>query len=185
MASDEAQAVIAMLGRKYELVLLDWWLGSRDAQRCFERLREVAPSARIVVMSADESAATVAHALEIGAAGFLPKSVLATDELVDAIQLIAGGGIYVPGHFPVGSTHGVRPGWVPMSLEECFPAVTARQRDVLRVLLRGQPDKQIARELDIALSTVKSHLQAVYRVLGVVSRAEAVSLAARRGARID
>lgn len=185
VAGTEAAAVAALHAGCHELVLLDWWLGSCDAARCFERLREVAPAARIVVLSADESPATVTQALELGAAGFLPKSMLATDELVDAIQLIAHGGIYVPSFQPRRTSDVGRPGWATVALDACFPEVTARQRDVLRVLLRGRSDKQIARELDIAPTTVKSHLKALYRTIDVSSRAEAVSLAARRGARID
>lgn len=185
VAHGELQAFEAVVRRDYELVLLDWWLGSEDAERCFQRLRELAPAARIVIVSADDRQATVTRALELGAAGFLPKSVLATSELVDAMQIIARGGIYLPEQAAIGAAPGDRPRWIAASLEHCFPAMTARQRDVLRVLLRGCSDKQIARELDIALSTVKSHVQAVYRTLGVFSRAEAVVVAARLGARID
>lgn len=185
VAANETAAAVALQARRHELVMLDWWLGSCDAARCFEHLREVAPTARIVVLSADESPATVAQALELGAAGFLPKSMLGTDELVDAIQLIARGGIYVPGFQPLRTVDGTRPGWATTALAACFPEITVRQRDVLRVLLRGWSDKQIARELDIAPTTVKSHLKALYQTIGVSSRAEAISLAARRGARID
>jgi DNA-binding NarL/FixJ family response regulator len=187
VASDEARALVLAATHGYELVLLDWWLGSGTSQACLDRLREVCPSARIVVMSGDDRSELVALALEHGAAGFLRKNVADFETLRQALDIVMHGGVYLPGHSPVhaGPVSPSVTGSAPKDLRDVFPTLTDRQREVLRVLLRGKSDKQIARDLDIAVTTVKTHAQALYRELGVSSRAEAVAQAARLGVRID
>ena len=186
VASDEAEALALAARQAYDLILLDWWFGRESAEPCFLRIKELSPTARIVVLSGDDSPGLIRHTLELGAAGFLPKRLVGGRELLDALSIITRGGIFLPGHtFAQSSQAGAPPNWVPRDLVDCFPALTARQSDVLRALLRGQSDKHIARQLDIAVSTVKTHLQALYRTLGVSSRAEALALAARMGVRID
>ena len=66
-----------------------------------------------------------------------------------------------------------------------WPALTERQLEVFHSALRGLSNKEIARELAITDGTVKQHLSAIYQTLGVTSRVEAVSVAARRGIRAD
>ena len=187
VAADETQALLSAATYRHELILLDWWLGSEAAHGCFKRLQEIDPDTRIVVMSGDDSPQLVSTALGLGAAGFLRKHAADFDTLRQALDVVLRGGIYLPGQLPVSSSvsPSVRPSWVARELSECFPGVTGRQLEVLRVLLRGKSDKMIARQLDIATSTVKTHVQALYRQLGVSGRAEAVALAARLGARIE
>ena len=67
---------------------------------------------------------------------------------------------------------------------QAFPNLTPRQADVLKIVLRGSPDKLIARELGISPNTVRTHLKTIYAELGVQTRGEAVYLASRRGIRI-
>lgn len=186
-AADEATALDLAAQWQPQLVLLDWWLGADAAARCFTALRDACPHARIVVMSGDDSACVVAKALELGACGFLRKNAASFDSMREAIDIVMHGGIYLPGHLPVAASPSpsVRPPWRGRDLAECFPQLTPRQLAVLRVLLRGASDKVIARQLDIGLATVKTHVAELYRRLGVNGRAEAVSLAARQGARID
>lgn len=188
MASSEEEAVaLARAGPPFDLVLLDWWLGEEPARRCFERLHDACPQARVVVMSGDDSPGLVYEVLELRAAGFLRKNAGGFDAMREALDVVAKGGIYLPGVVPepAAVSPSVRPRWVGRGLAECFPQLTQRQLAVLRVLLRGASDKVIARELDIALTTVKTHVAEVLRRLDVAGRAEAVALAARKGVRID
>ncbi|WP_162910994.1 LuxR C-terminal-related transcriptional regulator [Azohydromonas sediminis] len=187
VAVDEAAAVSLAAQWRPQLVLLDWWLDTDGAAHCFNALSEACPHARIVVMSGDDSAGVVAQALELGACGFLRKNAASFESMREAIDIVMRGGIYLPGHLPVAvsPSPSVRPSWHGRDLAECFPQLTPRQLAVLRVLLRGASDKIIARELGIGLATVKTHVTELYRRIGVGGRAEAVSLAARRGARID
>lgn len=187
VAIDEGSALVLAGKNSYELVLLDWWLNNGTSQDCLDRLREVCPGARIVVMSGDDRSELVTLALERGASGFLRKHVADFETLRYALDIVMHGGVYLPGHSPP-RTGAVSPsvtGLGPRDLRDVFPTLTDRQREVLRVLLRGSSDKLIARDLGIALTTVKTHTQALYRELGVSGRAEAVAQAARLGARID
>ena len=187
MATDESEAVALASSTAFELILLDWWLGNEPATHCFVQLRECCPEARIVVMSGDDSHELVYRALELGASGFLRKNAAGFEAMREALDVVAKGGIYLPGQMPAAGTvsPSVRPHWVGRELGECFATLTPRQLAVLRVLLRGVSDKVIARELDISVSTVKAHMQEVYRRLDVNCRAEAVAVAARLGARVD
>lgn len=186
-ASREDDAVALAMAAPFDLILLDWWLGDEPARRCLERLRDGSPNARIVVMSGDDSPELVYEVLELRAAGFLRKNAGGFDAMREALDVVAKGGIYLPGVMPdpAAVSPSVRQRWVGRELGECFPQLTQRQQAVLRVLLRGASDKVIARELDIGLTTVKTHVAEVLRRLDVSNRAEAVAQAARKGVRLD
>ena len=140
---------------------------------------------RIVVLSAEEDPRQVRRAIDSGAAGFIPKS--STPEvLLNALRLILGGGIYLPpmalrglADAPESSTSS------HVSHERLVEALSGRQLDVLNKAVLGKPNKVIARELGISEATVKAHLSAAFRVLGVHNRTEAVYTAARLGLRVD
>jgi DNA-binding NarL/FixJ family response regulator len=191
VAADETRALALAETIAFDLVVLDWWLGTRDALDCFNQLQERCPSARIVVMSGDDSAELVHKVLELGAAGFLRKNASDVGTLHDAIDVVTQGGIYLShaALAKVGTGQAtppsVKPHWVGRDIGECFPQLTDRQRDVLRELLQGAKDKVIARRLDIGLTTVKTHVGEVYRRIGASCRAEAVAIAARVGVRVD
>ncbi len=152
------------------LVLLDLNLPDSRGTGTLAAVREAAPRARVIVLSADDRPETVVAALEAGAAGFIPKSGDAA-MLGAALRQVLAGGVFVP---PAALAHA--PGVAPAS-----PELTARQRDVFRCLVAGLSNKLIARELELSDSTVKTHVQAIYDKLGVASRAQAVLLAARMG----
>ena len=166
-----------------ELVLLD--LGLRDSQGLptLRQLRAVSDERTIVVLSASDDVDTVIAALNEGAAGFIPKT--ARGKAVEqALRVVLDGGIYLP---PI-----VYSAVAPLpELEQTDEERTAemidrlglspRQVDVLRLLTAGQSNKVICRELDVAESTIKTHLLGLFRKLGVNSRTEAVVAAARIG----
>jgi DNA-binding NarL/FixJ family response regulator len=187
MADAEEPALALAQAAPFDLILLDWWLGNEPARHCLERLRECCAQARIVVMSGDDSPQLVYEVLELRAAGFLRKNAGGFAAMREALDVVAKGGVYLPGVVPEPSavSPSVRQRWVGRDLGEAFPQLTPRQLAVLRVLLRGASDKVIARELDIALTTVKTHVAEVLHRLDVAGRAEAVALAARKGVRID
>ena len=135
--------------------------------------------------------ADVLSALDQGAVGFIPADV-GREDLAEAIRLIAGGGVYVPPSVMRADGGRQEPGpalfdagwdgqWhdAPRrsASSERSPAsfgLTPRQTDVLFLLLQGQTNKQIARELKLSVETVKEHVAAVLRTLNVNSRAQAV-----------
>ena len=161
-----------------DLVLLDWHLEGVTGADALATMREALPFAPIVVLSGERDPQLVRLVVELGAAGFISKASH-KDELMRALRTVASGGIYLP---DLGASFASHVG--PVDVSELFPALTSRQGEVLRGALRGLSNKLIARELGIALDTVKTHLRAIYGELGVQSRGEAVYLAARRGVKI-
>jgi DNA-binding NarL/FixJ family response regulator len=169
IAVDHADAARVALKSQtdLDLVLLDLHLGEISGFDLLDEFCADYPALPIVVISASEQAEDVMRAIDHGAMGFVPKRS-GTDLLTEALQLVLAGGIYVP---PLGClpqqamAEPVKPG---------LPGLTPRQNAVLALLLQGKPNKIIARELDIAVDTVKDHVAAVLKLLGVSSRTQAV-----------
>ena len=170
----------------FELVLLDLGLPDSAGVLGLQRLREQAPDVTVVVLSADETPETVLSAIDAGAAGFVPKTAKA-GVMQAALRVVLAGGVYLPpsvlGHArgepaPVAKVEAP----VADDPEATGPGgLSPRQADVLRLLVAGKPNKLICRELDLAESTVKTHLAAIFRKLEVTSRTQAVVAAARLG----
>lgn len=189
--SDEALALVR--ARPWDLVLLDWTLGagSIDGAQLIAQIVSTQPETRVVVVSADARHQRVHAAIEAGAVGFVPKEASA-NLLIDAIRITSHGGIYLPTTVLDRTTPGADaarddrpdPAVGAASLSQSFPRLTPRQIDVLVCAVKGQSNKLIARTLDISDGTVKQHLNAVYRELGVGSRTEAIYLLARRGVKV-
>jgi DNA-binding NarL/FixJ family response regulator len=163
------------------LVLLDLGLPGCEGISALAGFRAGVPSARVVVVSAVESPRMVLAALEAGAAGYIPKTSQ-PPLIAAALRLVAAGGTYVPLECIASP--------VPALAGEAAPgvsrtALTARQREVLRLIVRGFANKEIARQLRIAQDTVKQHARAVYAALGVASRSQAARAAQSRGIDLD
>lgn len=170
------EAVAATRDGMFDLILLDWHMDGLAGARALEALRESAPLTRVVVLSGDRDAELVRTAVDVGAAGFIPKDSPPA-QLMTAVKTIADGGVYLPsaGMSKI-QTRDVR---------DAFPTLTERQADVLRAALRGNSNKLIARQLGISDGTVKTHLRAIYQELGTRNRTEAVYMAAEQGVRIS
>jgi DNA-binding NarL/FixJ family response regulator len=168
----------------FDLVLLDLQLGDASGFDVLVEMRQAHPALPVVVISASDRASDVIQAIDLGAMGFVPKRA-SNDTLVEALRLVMAGGIYVPA-MHLGSSQGpasraASPAipaaetatyQVTPSFEEL--GLTPRQADVLTQLLQGKPNKEIARRLGLSVETVKDHVQAVLRALGVSSRTQAV-----------
>jgi DNA-binding NarL/FixJ family response regulator len=150
-----------------DIVLLDFRLPDGDAPDCIARLRDVAPDARVLVMTglADES--TFAAARGAGCAGVITKDK-AAQELVAGIRAAAVGA-------PVDrAVIEAAPDLVPRSL-------SSREREVLAQLAAGGSTEEIAEGLHISPVTVRNHVQRILGKLGAHSRLEAVALGMRAG----
>ena len=172
----------------FDLVLLDLQLGDADGFDLLVEFRAGYPALPVVVVSASDRASDVIRSIDLGAMGFVPKR--ATNEtLFEALHMVMSGGIYVP---PM--SIGAEPALSRRSTDGALNVVgkeatdsgfqtqpslaslglTPRQTDVLALLLQGNPNKLIARELGVSVETVKDHVAAVLRALGVSSRTQAV-----------
>lgn len=155
-----------------DLVVLDLFMPGMSGGATVRELRQAFPGLRFVVMSASEERQNVLDALAAGAFGYIPKS-LEPEAMLAAFQQILNGGIYAPTLLLTEPA----PLQEPMSPHvdpQILATLTPRQCDVLRLLGKGQANKEIARALDISEGTVKIHLAAIFRLLDVRNRTEAV-----------
>lgn len=160
---------------KVDLIIVDLRMPGMSGPESLAALLDGFPESRVVVISAWEERAEILAALEVGAHGYIPKS-LSNTQMVDALRLVMNGGVFAPpslGRRDSGGGRDVAASPAPASGGEPL-RFTQRQRDVLDELRKGRSSKEIARTLDIAEGTVKIHLAAIYRALGVRTRAEAI-----------
>lgn len=160
-----------------DLVMLDLKLpGTKDLE-ALGRMRTVLPAIPIVVVSGNDDPDYVWRAIDLGAAGYIPKD---TDQtlMVHALQVVLARGVYLPPH---ALRHDLAPTATTttgtFSARATTPALSERQIAVLQGLLQGKSNKVIARDLQIAEGTVKAHLWSIYQALGVSSRLQAMAKA--------
>jgi DNA-binding NarL/FixJ family response regulator len=193
---DSAAAARDLLRRDadFDLVLLDLALGDANGFDVLVELRQTYPALPVVVVSASERASDVIRAIDLGAMGFVPKRS-SNAQLTEALQMVMSGGLYVPPMMlglqgsampdddtvpSVMTTHNAPLGARVQaeSHQQVSPlasiGLTPRQSEVLALLLKGLPNKLIARELKLSVETVKDHVAAVLRALGVSTRTQAV-----------
>lgn len=160
-----------------DLAIIDLHMPGAGSVDWVAGLRERQPTVPLLVLSGDEDPALVRALIDLGVAGFIPKSDSAA-VILQAVKLVLSGGTYAPLRL-MARASGERANEAtavsvgPMGL-------TARQVEVLRLLARGLPNKLIARELALSEGTVKVHLLAIFRTLGVHNRTQAVVEAQKR-----
>ncbi|NKB56572.1 MAG: response regulator [Alphaproteobacteria bacterium] len=171
---------------KLDLILYDVMLPNRTVEEGLNALRalhERIPDTPIIVITALRDRGCVSRALEAGARAYIPKS-FTSEIILSAIRLVLSGGVYVPPELFDGMGNGTAQR-VPLTpatnVEDGGPALTRRQRDVLTFLSRGCSNKEIARELGVAEGTIKIHVAAIFKVLSVTNRTQAVIAASRLG----
>ena len=159
-----------------DLVLLDLGLPGCAGIDALLRFRVEFPELPVVVLSADCDRDSILGALDSGANGYIPKTSK-PEVMIAALKLVAAGGVYVPPE----ALEELAAKSMPRSPRGDAMELTERQRDVLRLILKGYNNERIASELAIAPNTVKQHAHAIFTVLGVSTRAEAVIAAMRHG----
>ncbi|MDB6157783.1 MAG: hypothetical protein JWO04_1489 [Gammaproteobacteria bacterium] len=187
MAARDAEQGLGLAAENpdLDLVLLDLALPGMSGFNLIGKLHERLPSLPVVVLSALEEPENVRHAINAGAMGFVPKSA-ATRVLIEVLQQVLEGNVTVPlalqssgppiSHALPGAT-----GAAPSAAEPDVALLTLRQLEVLSRVCQGKTNKQIATELGLSEKTVKAHVTAIFKVLGVVNRTQAVLVARRVG----
>jgi DNA-binding NarL/FixJ family response regulator len=170
------------------LVILDLQMPGVKDLDLLTSLCNTHPDVPVVVLSATEQRHTMHRAIEYGAAGFIPKRC-ANNVLVSALRLVLSGGVYIPAEmFGDAGAEAHLAGEDAVSDNTLIQAAcrckgfTDRQMDVVRLLVDGHTNKTIARELGLSEHTVKIHLSAIFKALGVSNRTEA-AIACRKLAR--
>ncbi len=145
-----------------DLVILDLMMpGMRDFEGLI-RLRETHPDVPVVILSAIVEAHQATRSLELGARGYIPKTIRGP-ELIEALQAVLRGGTFVPDEL-----------LVDREQHPDVAALTQREREVLVLLTQGHANRDIAEMLGIKEITVKVHLKSVFRKFKVSNRTQAV-----------
>jgi DNA-binding NarL/FixJ family response regulator len=171
------------------LVLLDLGLPDRDGFAALEEARAHHPKIPIVILSASCDRDNVVKALDLGAVGFIPKSG-EREVMLSALRLVFSGGVYIPPEIlsRTETPHGAAPSTASGRRSEgstpTLPAdlgLTARQVDVLSLMMRGKSNKAICRILNLAEPTVKNHVTSILKALKASNRTEAVIMVGALG----
>jgi DNA-binding NarL/FixJ family response regulator len=170
-----------------DLMLLDLGLPGATGTSLLEKLTTVYPDLKILVLSGVQDQRSVMRVLQLGAAGFVPKS-MATENLASAIRFVLSGGVYIPADLLEDATRGAQMLGLPERGRDMLGRptggrvqLTERQEQVLQLLARGAPIKIVCRELNLSEGTVKTHVTAIYRAFGASNRTEALLAARRNG----
>ncbi len=188
-AADLAQALQLVAAQTFDIVLLDLRMPGASGFAALRALRGSAEAASIVVLSGEDDPTLIRRVIDEGAAGFIPKAS-SHAVMMAALQMILSGQTYLPAHVLSLVEADVEPGTVALAGVDTPPvpaglsSLTERQLTTLRLAMQGKANKIIARDMDITEATVKAHLAAAFRALGVRNRTEAVFVAARAGLQI-
>jgi two-component system, NarL family, nitrate/nitrite response regulator NarL len=158
-----------------DVALLDYKLPGLDGIAVAGAIAREGLRTRVLLVSAFTDSGVVYQALESGVAGFLSKEAQ-RDEIVDAVLACARGDNVVPPEIAAGLVSEIR-----LRRQDDRPVLTAREQEILRLISDGKSLPEIAGELFLGLTTVKTHVQHLYEKLGVSDRAAAVASAMRRG----
>jgi DNA-binding NarL/FixJ family response regulator len=180
-AGDFEQAQKAIKNNdSFDLILLDLRMPGLDEIEGIKRIRQLAPSTPLVILSALDDPYYAQRAMDCGAAGYIPKSSNHT-VILSALKIIIAGGHYVPPAMmsqPRGKPERSASGIAVDSLHSiATEKLTPRQLDVMRHLAQGMSNKKIAESMDLSEGTVKVHVAAILKSLNVDNRTQAVLLA--------
>ena len=160
-----------------DLVLLDITLPTINGFEVLEHITKQHPQTRVIILTVHEGTEYAMRALRAGAAGYLPKSA-ATIELEDAISAVTQGGTYLSHEISQKTLFEYAQARTPQDL---LASLTARQREILKLIAEGQSTKEIGSNLNISVKTVESHRAKLAEKLGIHDVAGLVRFAIRIG----
>ncbi|MEP5762981.1 MAG: response regulator transcription factor [Halieaceae bacterium] len=176
------QALAALNGASIDLALLDLNMPGSHGLTALRQIKNEFPAVPLAVLSGMDDPDLIRDAIDEGASGFVPKAS-SSEVLVAALKLILAGGVYLPQAALDSTGERRQPHEGEAGGQLRSDLLSERQTDVLMKAIQGKPNKVIAREMNIAEGTVKTHLSAAFKALGVHNRTEAVFAAAKLGLR--
>lgn len=168
-ASNGADALECFQRLRPDITLMDGILPDIHGVEVTRRILEIAPEARVIMVSINETAEDIHRAMDAGARGYMPKSS-EKDAIVTAIRKVAAGGRFLSPEFAK-----------RLAERDLMPLLSPRETDVLRLIAQGLANKQIAGELALGEATVKTHVRHILEKLGAPDRTRAATLAMERG----
>ena len=175
LEAEHLQHIESQMNNEIDLVMLDLHMPGANGFSGLIYLRTHYPSVPVVVVSGNEQASVIHRAMHFGAVGFIPKSASMAN-IIEAVQVVLDGGQWVPKDLPVAE---LQMDAQDSKFADQLSSLTPQQFKVLVMLTEGLLNKQIAYELSVSEATVKAHVTAILRKLGVHSRTQAVIMAGR------
>ena len=179
IATTASDSIAAVATNRPDACLLDLRFPDGSGLDVARAIRRSVPETKIVVFSCVTDPAAVSEAKKIGVAGFLRKDQK-PGTITAALQVINAGKVA----FATGSAR--QPSWraIPSPTDDLLQKLTPRERQVLQRIVAGQSTGQMAREMNLAMSTLRSHIGRVLSKLGAHSRVQAAAIASR-GSAVD
>lgn len=153
-----------------DLVLLDLNMPGANGFSGLAFLRGQMPELPVVVVSGSEDGATINKCMDLGASGFIPKSA-PLEQIAEAVKAVLQGEEWLPEGIELGEESFTDE---EAKLAQAISSLTPQQFRVMSMLTQGLLNKQIAYDLDVSEATIKAHVTAILRKLGVNSRTQAV-----------
>ena len=179
LEASDLDTALAMAGRHddLDLVLLDLNMPGMQGLGGLVRLRNLFPTLPAVIVSAEEEKRVILQTITYGAVGFITKST-PRKQMIQALEQVLAGSIYLPADIiRAGSGAGEESTAArrePEDLSDVLATLTRKQLQVFERMSRGDSNKVIAYQLNIAESTVKAHVSAILRKLGATNRVQAI-----------
>lgn len=161
---------VVELHKDADLILLDLQMPGAHGYSGLVYLRANYPEIPVIVVSACEDPAIMCQAIDHEASGYIPKSS-PLDDIAKAIAVVLEGDIYLPDS---ARRHQHQPNLKALDLAKRLASLTPQQFRVLTMMSEGMLNKQIAYDLDVSEATIKAHVTAIFRKLGVRTRTQAV-----------
>ena len=184
-ASDGAEAVAMVAEKKPNVVLMDIRMPNMDGIEATRRIKDKDPSISVIVLTMYDNDAYVIDAIRAGASGYLLKEA-SRELLLHTIRTVSSGATLIKTDLLyeaicslVAAKNGHQKSGV--SASEGLDTLTAREQEVLKLVVDGHTNKEIGKELGITEDTVKKHMQSILAKLDVTNRIGAVAKATRAG----
>jgi two-component system, NarL family, nitrate/nitrite response regulator NarL len=179
-AGDGLEGIKRARSLKPDVVLLDLHMPGISGLEALRAMTEEMPGIRVLMLTVSEDAHDLMEALRAGACGYLLKNI-EMDALLDSIRRAARGDSVVSPQMTAKLIQGVREEPRAAARVAERDRFSPRERDILACLAKGGSNKEIARELDLAESTVKIHVQNIFKKLHMTSRVQVALYAAEHG----
>ena len=179
-AGDGEEAVQMALRHKPDVAIIDIAMPVVDGIEATRRIKELDPAIAILILTAYDDDEFVFNLLESGAAGYLLKKVRG-QELIDAVRAVYNGESVLHPSIARKVVNRLLPSAAKSGKKESTELLSSREMDIIKLVIKGQSNKDIADELSLSVRTVQGHLGRMFDKLGVSSRTEAVVRALKEG----
>ncbi len=175
-ASDGNEAIQKALEFTPDVILMDLVMPGMDGLEATRRIRKSIPAAKVLVLTQYETRQYILSAIKAGAAGYVPKKALSS-ELLTAIRTVHMGDSYLYSS----ATKALMEDYQQRVEREPYDRLTAREREILKLVAAGRTSREITDILHISLKTVQGHRLKITKKLGLGNRTELIKYAMRKG----